>query len=105
MDSCACGGLTEATSNCIPYSVNATSYGEYQVVYDVTQPISTIRFQVYPAPNGGTTDMDTASLTSNLLRSGSFEGSQSGWSTLGPAGSMTNMVDYNTGNGLAGLRA
>jgi hypothetical protein len=32
------------------------------VVYDLPAGYSTLRFQVYPTVNGGTTDMDAASL-------------------------------------------
>ncbi len=52
------------TDLCSAYSVNsATGYQNYVLVFGVPQATSTLRFQVYPTANGGTTDMDTASLT------------------------------------------
>jgi len=53
-------GLGPNTHSCISYSVSAGTYGEFQVVYDAPQPVSTIRFQLYPG--SGTTDVDTMSL-------------------------------------------
>ncbi|MCC9311496.1 hypothetical protein LN042_31280 [Kitasatospora sp. RB6PN24] len=51
------------TNSCLPYSVNSsTGYQYFQLSYTTNQPVSTLRFQVYPAVNGGTTDMDTAGL-------------------------------------------
>ena len=49
------------TDSCQPYTVTAGTYTPVQVVYDNVYGTS-LRFQVYPTPNGGTTDMDTASL-------------------------------------------
>jgi len=52
------------TDLCSAYNVNsATGYQNYILVFSVPQQTSTLRFQVYPTANGGTTDMDTASLT------------------------------------------
>ncbi|MBC3841192.1 hypothetical protein GXW82_15465 [Streptacidiphilus sp. 4-A2] len=52
------------TNTCSGYSVNSTTgYQNYILVFEVPQATSTLRFQVYPTANGGTTDMDTASLT------------------------------------------
>ncbi|MDH6142820.1 MULTISPECIES: hypothetical protein [Kitasatospora] len=49
------------TNTCVPYNVNSASgYQYFQISYTAPQPVSTLRFQVYPAVNGGTTDMDTA---------------------------------------------
>jgi hypothetical protein len=59
---CVWGLGASNTSNCIPYSVGAGAYKQVQVVYDAPQNIGTVRFQVYPTANGGTTDMDTTSL-------------------------------------------
>ena len=96
---CLWGLGASGTNNCIPYSVGAGSYKQVQVVYDAPQNIGTLRFQVYPTPGGGTTDMDTASLVQNSLRSGSFEASFAGWSRYVPSGVTVNMVDYNTAAG------
>ncbi|MDH6108747.1 hypothetical protein P3T36_002332 [Kitasatospora sp. MAP12-15] len=56
-------GLGASNTNvCTAYNVSSsTGYQYFQVVYNVPQAISTLRFQVYPTANGGTTDMDTAS--------------------------------------------
>jgi CHAP domain-containing protein len=59
---CLWGLGASNTSTCIPYSVGAGAYKQVQVVYVAPQNIGTVRFQVYPTPNGGTTDMDTTSL-------------------------------------------
>jgi hypothetical protein len=87
------------TSNCRSYSVTAGTYTPIQLVYDAPQAFSTLRFQVYPAPGGGTTDMDTASLQPSLLQHGSFEASAGGWATTVPSGGVTNIVDYQVGHG------
>jgi CHAP domain-containing protein len=96
---CLWGLGASNTNNCIHYSVGTGSYKQVQVVYDAPQNIATLRFQVYPTPGGGTTDMDTTSLVQNLLRSGSFEASAAGWGRTVPAGGTVNMVDYNTAAG------
>jgi len=96
---CLWGLGASNTSTCIPYSVRAGTYKQVQVSYVAPESIGTLRFQVYPAPNGGTTDMDTASLVQNLVRSGSFEGSAAGWGRTVPAGVSVGMADYNTANG------
>jgi hypothetical protein len=59
---CLWGLGASNTNDSIPYSVGVGSYKQVQVVYDAPQNIGTVRFQVYPAPGGGTTGMDTASL-------------------------------------------
>ncbi|GAA1938643.1 hypothetical protein [Kitasatospora viridis] len=60
---CLWGLGSSNTNSCVAYNVNsATGYQFFQVVYHVPQQISTLRFQVYPTVNGGTTDMDTAGL-------------------------------------------
>jgi len=52
------------TDLCSAYNVNsATGYQNYILVFSVPQQTGALRFQVYPTANGGTTDMDTASLT------------------------------------------
>ena len=76
------------------------SYTEVQVAYDATSNVSTLRFQLYPTANGGTTDMDTASLEPNLLQSGSFESSDTGWNVM-PAGEV-DMLLRNTAQGAPG---
>jgi hypothetical protein len=51
------------TSVCTPYTVSsATGYQNFALDIAVPQSTSALRFQVYPTPNGGTTDIDTASL-------------------------------------------
>ncbi|WNI18836.1 hypothetical protein [Actinacidiphila sp. ITFR-21] len=51
------------TSLCSPYSVDsATGYQNYVLIFGVPLQAGTLRFQVYPTANGGTTDMDAASL-------------------------------------------
>jgi hypothetical protein len=87
------------TSNCRSYSVTPGSYTKIQVVYNAPVNVSTVRFQLYPTANGGTTDMDTASLEQNLLQSGSFENSAAGWTRFVPAGATVNMALYNTTTG------
>lgn len=42
--------------------MRAGPYKQVQVVYDAPENVGTVRFQVYPTANGGTTDMDTTSL-------------------------------------------
>lgn len=42
--------------------MTAGTWTPVQIVYDLPTSYSTLRFQVYPTPNGGTTDLDTASL-------------------------------------------
>ena len=51
-----------ANGNCTDYNVTAGTYTQIQVVLDATTAESTLRFQIYPTPGGGTTDIDTASL-------------------------------------------
>jgi hypothetical protein len=88
------------TDNCRPYSVTAGTYTPVQLVYDVPDWISTVRFQLYATPNGGTTDMDTTSLSLSQLTSGSFEGpTPAGWATVVPPGATVNMALYNTADG------
>lgn len=91
-------GSSASTSNCRSYSVTG-SYTPIQVVYNTTASIATMRFQLYPDANGGTTDLDSASLAPNLLASGSFEGSASGWNPFIPAGAIVNLANYNTAAG------
>ncbi|MCX4751588.1 hypothetical protein OG455_39835 [Kitasatospora sp. NBC_01287] len=51
------------TDLCSAYNVDsATGYQNYVLVFGVPQQTGALRFQVYPTANGGTTDMDTASL-------------------------------------------
>ena len=59
---CVWGLGATNTNNCVPYSVKAGTYKQVQVVYDAPENVGTVRFQVYPTANGGTTDMDTTSL-------------------------------------------
>jgi len=59
---CLWGLGSTNTHTCIPYSVQAGTYTPVQVTYVAPGTISKVRFQVYPTPNGGTTDMDTASI-------------------------------------------
>ena len=51
-------------ANCTPYALTAGVWQQVQVVYTVTQPqaATLLLFQVYPNPNNGTTNLDTASL-------------------------------------------
>lgn len=54
---------TANNSLCSNYSVDAaTGYQNYVLIYGVPVPTGTLRFQIYPSPNGGTTNIDTASL-------------------------------------------
>ncbi|MFE9424505.1 hypothetical protein ACFYNO_16215 [Kitasatospora sp. NPDC006697] len=54
------------TNTCSAYSVDSsTGYQGYAIYFQMPQPTSTLRFQIYPTANGGTTDIDTASL--NLI--------------------------------------
>ena len=92
-------GLGPNTNSCEPYSVSSSGYLAAQVVYDVVQPVSALRFQVYPTPGGGTTDLDTAGLQQSILKSGSFEGTDADWTTLSPSGVTTNIALYDTRNG------
>ena len=93
-------GLGPNTDSCRQYTVTAGTYTPVQVVYDLTGPVSTLRFQIYPTPNGGTTDIDTASLQESLVKSGSFESGDSGWSTSAPnAGGTTNIALYDVTKG------
>jgi hypothetical protein len=63
---CLWGLGASNTNSCVGYNVNSsTGYQYFQISYTTNQPVSTLRFQVYATPNGGTTDMDTA----NLFRS------------------------------------
>ena len=59
---CVWGLGSPSTANCDNYSVKAGTYSEVQLAYDLPAAYGTLRFQVYPTPNGGTTDIDTASL-------------------------------------------
>jgi hypothetical protein len=56
-------GLGASPGNCRQYNVTAGSYTPVQLVYDAPASITDLRFEVYPTPGGGTTDMDTASLS------------------------------------------
>jgi hypothetical protein len=96
---CLGGFGTTNTDNCHPYSVTAGTYTPVQVTYDAPQNITALRLRLYPTPNGGTTDMDTASLAQNMLQTGSFENSTTGWTTYTPPGGTTNIVNYNTAHG------
>jgi len=56
-------GLASNASVCSAYNVNSsTGYQNYVLDFGVPRQTGTLRFQVYPTPNGGTTDIDTASL-------------------------------------------
>ncbi len=90
-------GPSPATVNCRGYSVPAGGYTPVQVVYDVRGPVDNVRFQVYAG--AGITDLDTASLTSSQLQTGSFESSSAGWARWVPPGGVTNMVNYVVGRG------
>jgi hypothetical protein len=92
-------GLSPSTADCEPYHVSAGAYQQVQLVYDLPAAHSTLRFQIYPAPNGGTTDIDTASLVRNILANGSFESSASGWSRFIPPGVTVNVSRYEVGHG------
>lgn len=59
---CVWGLGSPGTDNCVAYSVTADGYTEVQVVYDLPSAYSDLRFELYPTPNGGTTDIDTASI-------------------------------------------
>jgi hypothetical protein len=59
---CIWGLGASGSSDCEHYSVSAGTYQQVQLVYDLAAGHATLRFQVYPTPNGGTTDIDTASL-------------------------------------------
>jgi hypothetical protein len=58
-------GLGINTDSCTAYSVAAGTYTYLKVLYTAPQALSTLRFQVYPTANAGTTDMDTASLVTS----------------------------------------
>jgi surface antigen len=60
---CLWGLGTSSTSTCERYKVAAGVYKQVQVAYVATQNLTAVRFQLYPDANGGTTDMDTASLS------------------------------------------
>jgi hypothetical protein len=45
--------------------VQAGTYTYVSVTYTVTQATSTLRFQIHPTTNGGTTDLDTAAVVQN----------------------------------------
>jgi hypothetical protein len=92
---CVWGLASPGTDNCQNYSVTAGTYRQVQVAYDLPASYSTLRFQVYPTPGGGTTDMDTASLLPNLLANGSFENSEGGWDRIIPSGATTNITRYD----------
>ncbi len=48
---------------CTRYSVGAGKYQQVQVVVDPrTRANTTLRVQLYPRPNGGTTNLDTVSV-------------------------------------------
>ncbi|PYC74482.1 hypothetical protein C7C46_24010 [Streptomyces tateyamensis] len=50
-------------STCSGYSVNSsTGYGNYILITQIPVGVTTLRFQIYPTANGGTTDLDDASL-------------------------------------------
>ncbi|HEY1917740.1 MAG TPA: hypothetical protein VGH27_19390 [Streptosporangiaceae bacterium] len=59
---CIWGLASPGTDTCANYSVTAGTWAPVQIVYDLPASYGTVRFQVYPTVNGGTTDMDTASL-------------------------------------------
>jgi hypothetical protein len=96
---CVWGLASPGTSDCKDYTVSAGAYTQLQLVYDLPAAYSTLRFQVYPTPNGGTTDIDSASLVRNDLQNGSFESSGAGWSALQPSSGTTNITRYEVGNG------
>jgi hypothetical protein len=96
---CVWGLGSPSTNDCVGYHVSAGTYQQIQVVYDLPAAYSTLRFQIYPTPNGGTTDIDTASLVRNVLANGSFESSASGWSRFIPSGVTVNIVRYEAGHG------
>ncbi|WP_267254215.1 S53 family peptidase [Catenulispora rubra] len=85
-------------NSCHSYTVG-TGYTQLQVVLSLPSTYSSIRFQVYPAVNGGTTDLDTTSLVANKLTAGSFEQNTTGWQRFVPTRGTVNMVDYNTSTG------
>jgi hypothetical protein len=89
-----------SVTNCVPYSVTAGTYTPVQLVYDLPSSASSLTFEVLPAANGGTTDLDTVSLVASQLQSGSFEnGSYAGWAKMIPSGATVNMALYNTADG------
>ena len=92
---CVWGLGSTSKANCEPYSVTAGTYKQVQLVYDLPAAYSTLRFQIYPTPNGGTTDLDTASLTPSLLLNGSFENGTGGWALIDPSGGVTNIARYD----------
>jgi hypothetical protein len=96
---CLWGLGSQDTDNCTSYSVTAGTYTPVQVVYEVPIDINTLRFQFYATPNGGTTDLDTASLAPDLLVSGSFEWSSYGWAETELYNTTVNMALYNTADG------
>jgi hypothetical protein len=96
---CVWGLAAPGTDDCVPYSVAAGTYTKVQVVYDLPAAYSTLRFQIYPTPNGGTTDIDTASLVRNILQNGSFENSGNGWGVIQPSSGSTNISRYEVGHG------
>ena len=95
---CVWGLGAPGTDDCVDYSVAAGTYTPVQVVYDLPTGYSTLRFQLYPTPNGGTTDVDSASLVQNALQNGSFETS-GGWLVFNPSGVITNISRYEIGHG------
>jgi hypothetical protein len=96
---CVWGLASPGTSDCVDYSVAAGTYTPVQVVYDLPAGYPTLRFQLYPTPNGSTTDVDSASLVQNALQNGSFETSGAGWLAFNPSGVITNISRYEVGHG------
>jgi hypothetical protein len=96
---CVWGLGSPGTDDCVPYSVTAGTYTQVQVVYDLPAAYSTLRFQLYPTPGGGTTDMDSASLVRSSLQNGSFENSSAGWQVFAVSGVTTNISRYEVGDG------
>jgi hypothetical protein len=79
--------------------VNAGTYTPVQVVCDLPAGHPALRFQVYPTPDGGTTDIDTATLVRSLLKNGSFDRLGGGWTALRPSSGVTNVARYRAGDG------
>ncbi len=90
------GSVTIMQENATPYSQTLT-VSNWSLKMPSGSWVTPYEFDAFTAANGGGT-------SGNLLRSGSFEGSQSGWSTLGPAGSMTSTWSTTTPATGAGLR-
>jgi hypothetical protein len=96
---CVWGLAAPGTRNCTSYDVSAGTYTQVQVVYDLPAAYGKLRFQIYPTPNGGTTDIDTTSLVRSVLQNGSFENSAGGWAVMTPSGGVTNISRYEVGHG------